>query len=136
MHTQTTPLFRLPAILGVALLCGSPVASAQTAPKTIDHVPSTLSPEAQAVMRKVNVVDWDTRRAPAPDDLAGWKRLRDAQLAAQVGPGERVAAREAVSLKDMTLGGVPVVEIRPKVMKDARRVIVYTHGGAYTMASA
>ena len=136
MHTQTTLLFRLPAFFGVALLCGSPVATAQTAPKTLDHVPSTLSPEAQAVMRKVNVVDWDTRRAPAPDDLAGWKRRRDAQLAAQIGPGEQVAAREAVSLKDMTLGGVPVVEIRPKVMKDARRVIVYTHGGAYTMASA
>lgn len=127
---------QLPAILGSALLCGSSGLHAQTAPKTIDYVPTTLSPEAQAAMRKVNVVDWEARRAPAPDDLAGWKRRRDAQLAAQIGPGEQVAAREQVSLKEMTLGGVPVLEIRPKTMKDTLRVIVYTHGGAYTMASA
>jgi monoterpene epsilon-lactone hydrolase len=137
MNAPTNRLFRtLPAILGWALLCGTTAPHAQTGPQTIDHVPTTLSPEAQAAMRKVNVVDWEARRAPAPDDLAGWKRLRDAQLAAQIGPGEQVAAREQVSLKDMTLGGVPVLEIRPKVVKDTRRVIVYTHGGAYTMSSA
>ena len=137
MNAPTNRLYRqLPAILGLALLWGASALQAQTAPKTIDYVPTTLSPEAQAAMRKVNAVDWEARRAPAPDDLAGWKRLRDAQLAAQIGPGERVAAREQVSLKDMTLGGVPVLEIRPKNMKDTLRVIVYTHGGAYTMASA
>lgn len=106
------------------------------APKTIDYVPTTISPQAQAVMKNLNVVDWETRRAPAPDDLAGWKQRRDAQLAQQVGPGEQVAAREQVSLTDMTLGGVPVLEIGPKQMTDPRRVIVYTHGGAYTMSSA
>jgi acetyl esterase/lipase len=127
---------RLPPFLGLALLCASAALQAQSAPRTIDHVPSTVSPEAQAVMRKLNVVDWETRRAPAPDDLAGWTHRREAQLAAQVGPGEQMAAREQVSLKDMTLGGVPVLEIRPKVVRDTRRVIVYTHGGAYTMSSA
>ena len=129
-------LMQLPAILGLAVLCSSFAAHAQTAPQTIDHVPSTLSHEAQAVMRKMNVVNWEARRAPASDDHASWKRLRDAQLAAQTGPGEQVAAREQVSLQDMTMGGVPVLEIRPKPLKDTRRVIVYTHGGAYTMSSA
>jgi monoterpene epsilon-lactone hydrolase len=129
-------LERLPAILALALLSGTAASHAQTAPQTIDHVPTTLSPQAQAVMQKANVVNWEARRAPAPDDLAGWKRLRDAQVAAQLGPGEQMAAREGVGLKDMTLGGVPVLEIRPKAMKDTRRVIVYTHGGAYTMSSA
>lgn len=87
-------------------------------------------------MHKLNMVNWETRRAPAPNDLVGWKLLRAAQVAAQTGPGEQVAAREQVSLKDMTLGGVQVLEIRPKAMKNARGVIVYVHGGAYTMSSA
>jgi epsilon-lactone hydrolase len=106
------------------------------APRTIDFVPNTISPEAQDVMRQLNVIDWETRRALAPDDLAGWQLLRDAQLAQQTGPSEQTAAREGVSLTDMTLGGVPVLEIGPKETADPRRVIVYTHGGAYTMSSA
>lgn len=137
MNAPTNRLFKQrPAILGLALLYGISAPHAQTAPQTIDHVPTTLSPEAQATMRKVNVVNWETRRAPEPDDLVGWRRLRDSQLAAQIGPGEQVAAREQVSLKELTLGGVPVLEIRPQALKDTRRVIVYTHGGAYTMSSA
>jgi acetyl esterase/lipase len=87
-------------------------------------------------MRQLNVVDWETRRVPAPDDLAGWQLLRDAQLAQQTGPSEQTAAREGVSLTDLTLGGVPVLEIGPTAVSDPRRVIVYTHGGAYTMSSA
>ena len=110
--------------------------SAVGAPQTLDYVPSTISPEAQAVMRQLNEVDWETRRAPAPDDLAGWARSRDAQLAQQTGPGEQVAAREQVRLTDLTLGGVPVLQITPRAVTDPRRVIVYTHGGAYTMSSA
>ena len=106
------------------------------APKTIGYVPTTISSQAQAVMKNLNAMDWESRRAPAPDDLAGWQRRRDAQLAEQIGPGEQVAAREQVSLTDMTLGGVPVLEIGPKATADPRRVIVYTHGGAYTMSSA
>jgi len=50
-------------------------------PSTIDFVPNTISPAAQDAMRRLNAVDWETRRAPAPDDLAGWQRARDAQLA-------------------------------------------------------
>jgi hypothetical protein len=55
-------------------------------------------------MRQLNVIDWETRRALAPDDLAGWQLRRDAQLAQQTGPSEQTAAREGVSLTDMTLG--------------------------------
>lgn len=111
-------------------------AQAVGAPKTIDYVPTTISPQAQEVMRTLNAADWETRRAPAPDDLAGWAQRRDAQLAQQIGPGEQVAAREEVSLTDMTLGGVPVLAIGPRAVTDPRRVILYTHGGAYTMSSA
>lgn len=107
-----------------------------SAPQTLDYVPTTISPPAQEAMKKLTAADWEARRAPAPDDLAGWKSRRDAQLAQQIGPGEQVAAREQVSLTDMTLGGVPVLEIRPKAVTDPGRVIVYTHGGAYTMSSA
>jgi acetyl esterase/lipase len=37
---------------------------------------------------------------------------------------------------EMELGGVPVVDIKPKSWKDNGKVMVYTHGGAYTLFSA
>lgn len=106
------------------------------APATLMHVPDTLSAEARQVMHSLVQVNWDTRRAPAPDDHAAWQRLRHAQIAAQTGPGLQQASREGVALQDLTLGGVPVLEIRPSKMHHPERVIVYVHGGAYTMSSA
>ncbi len=34
------------------------------------------------------------------------------------------------------LGGIPVLEIKPRNWKDNGKLMVYTHGGAYTIASA
>lgn len=125
--------------LAAGLLAAACLASplhAQQAPNTTAFVPDTISAEAQAAMQALTKMGWEQRRFPQPDDVAGWKRLRDAQIAGQVGPGEKVAAREGVTLQDKTLGGVPVLEIVPAQVKDSKRVILYTHGGAYTMSSA
>ncbi len=40
------------------------------------------------------------------------------------------------TVTNMNLGGVPVLEIKPRNWKDNGKVMVYTHGGAYTMFSA
>lgn len=113
-----------------------PDARTQSLPNTSSHVPDTMSSEAQAIMKSLSKVDWSMRQVPAPDDTAAWKRLRDAQLSVQIPQGEKVAAREQVTLKDTELAGVPVLEIQPKGWQEKKQVIIYTHGGAYTMSSA
>ena len=39
-------------------------------------------------------------------------------------------------LTEMTIGGVPVLEIKPHGWKDNGNVLIYTHGGAYVLQSA
>src|SRR6185436_19936614 len=40
------------------------------------------------------------------------------------------------SIETRRLGGVPVLDIKPRGWKKSSQVLVYTHGGAYTMYSA
>jgi acetyl esterase/lipase len=40
------------------------------------------------------------------------------------------------TITERKLGGVPVLDIKPKGWTESRKVIVYLHGGAYTMSSA
>jgi len=39
-------------------------------------------------------------------------------------------------IESRTLGGVSVLAIKPKDWKTSQKVLVYTHGGAYTLFSA
>ena len=39
-------------------------------------------------------------------------------------------------VKEMTIGGVSVLEVKPKRWEDNGKVLIYTHGGAYTLYSA
>src|SRR5438270_186212 len=40
------------------------------------------------------------------------------------------------TLTERTLGGVPVLDVKPKGWRESGRVLVYTHGGAYAYFSA
>src|SRR5262249_23647527 len=39
-------------------------------------------------------------------------------------------------IESRKLGGVPVLDIRPQDWKETKQVLVYAHGGAYTLYSA
>jgi len=77
-----------------------------------------------------------TDRLPVPDDLEGWKKLYDATEQGAVKVAEEAAKKLQVNVAGKDLGGVPVLEITPKGWVDNGKLIVYTHGGAYTMFSA
>ena len=49
---------------------------------------------------------------------------------------EPIVKRYAPTFKERTLGGVPVLDVRPKGWKENRKVVVYVHGGAHTLYSA
>jgi len=40
--------------------------------------------------------------------------------------------RNEVTVSSIKLGGVPVLDVKPKGWRDNGKVIVFTHGGAYT----
>jgi epsilon-lactone hydrolase len=99
------------------------------------YVPKTVSPEFQEHLKKLP--DPSLRpRFPAPDDMDGWKRFHQTR-------GKDLEPRVARTLKqyeptltERKLGGVPVLDIKPKGWTDTRKLLVYLHGGAYTMGSS
>lgn len=118
-------------ILLSLLLSSGAAMAADTVP-----LPSTISPQAKAVIEFLESAGLKQLEGPAPDDLAGWKALHDAQEKALEEPNRLVLDHLGATLKDDTIGGVPVLDIRPRGWSDNGRVIVYIHGGAFTLFSA
>jgi epsilon-lactone hydrolase len=97
-------------------------------------VPTTISPEWQAALRTWSGPSGET--FPAADDLAGWSALQRQDERAVTRSANALIARYQPTIVEQTRGGVPVLDIRPKDWQDDGRVMVYTHGGAYTFNSA
>ena len=73
---------------------------------------------------------------PLPNDLQGWK---DAQRAIELDFNKvsvKVKHQYRPEITARKLGGVPVLDIRPQGWIDNSKLLIYTHGGAYTLFSA
>lgn len=100
-------------------------------------VPSTISPEAQAYLaQNYSRTARDAESLPAPDDLAAWSREQMAIETEALRDAAPAVAEYAPSIAEATLGGVPVLDVRPRGWVESTRVVVYLHGGAYAFYSA
>ena len=115
--------------------CAAPPEEGQGADRAI-FVPTTISSEAQQVLREIQEAKPYTRAAPAPDDLDSWRALNVALETAAQARSEAAVERNRVSIAEATLGGTPVLDVRPDGWVNNGKVLVYTHGGAYTAFSA
>ena len=99
------------------------------------HIPETVSRQAQEVLRTLKDPAL-TPQFPDPNDIAGWQKLQ----AWAEGDGKAKSAplleRYEHDVSRAELGGIPVLDVRPKEWKDNGKVLVYTHGGAHVMYSA
>ncbi|MFO1067626.1 MAG: alpha/beta hydrolase [Geminicoccaceae bacterium] len=99
------------------------------------NIPETVSAEAQAYLRTLT----DPALVPPfpePDDVAGWTKLQafiEADALPRVAP---IVQRYAPDVTERTIGGVPVLDVRPKAWADDGRLAIYTHGGAHVFYSA
>ncbi len=101
------------------------------------YVPSTISPEAQQVLRVLNETKPYAREFPGADaGLEVWRQAQDAIDAAMVERSEKAIADNKVTVTKAKLGGVPVIDIRPENWTDNGKLLVYTHGGGYFAFSA
>lgn len=99
-------------------------------------VPSTISPEAQQVLKAIIVSKPYARIAPKPGDLDAWGKLHAANEESLKERNNKAVVNAGVTVIDIKLGGVPALDIRPRDWKDNGKVLVYVHGGAYTFFSA
>lgn len=101
------------------------------------YVPSTVSPEAQQMLRVLQETKPYTREFPSANaDLEVWRQAQDAIEVASEAGWKKAIADNKVTVTEATLGGVPVLDIRPENWTDNGKVLVYTHGGGYIAFSA
>ena len=98
------------------------------------HVPDTISPEWGAFILEKG--KGREHALPALEDIEGWKKFQAAKAAPGEAQADEIAKAFNVSYTESTLGGVPVVEVTPKVLKHDDKIAVYTHGGGYVLYSA
>jgi epsilon-lactone hydrolase len=119
---------------GTAIVQSEPTPSTAANASYVD-VPDTVSPEWQEYLRKLPN---PTSRPvpPAPNDLVGWKQYQAAREKERAPEAEAAVKRFEPTITETTFGGVPVLDIRPKDWRDNGKLLVYVHGGAYTLFSA
>lgn len=99
------------------------------------NIPDTISAEAQAYMRTLKDPAL-TPAFPEANDLDGWKKRQAAAEANGKALSEPLLKRYEHAVRELNLGGVPALDIRPRGWKENGKVLIHTHGGAHTMFSA
>ena len=126
-----------PSIIFLAmagLLVSGNVWAAQTE-VSYAHIPTTVSEEAAAIIRMLPNPSLKPT-APAHNDIKAWTAIQREMAAFGIKRSKPTVKKLEPIVTEMELGGVPVLEIKPRNWKDNGKVMVYTHGGAYTIASA
>ncbi|MDJ1174129.1 alpha/beta hydrolase [Roseofilum capinflatum] len=96
------------------------------------YIPKTISAEAQSVLNSFTFANRDVLDFPEPDDLEGWKKIQQMRIDAFGPVNEKVKKEYQPTIEEKELGGIPVLDIKPKGWKDNGKLLVYTHGGGYT----
>jgi acetyl esterase/lipase len=98
------------------------------------HIPEYLSPEAKAALKQYLSAE-PGASLPAPDDLDGWAKLHEENEATWKEANHEVLREYGPEISRGVLAGVPVLEVRPKGYAESPNVLVYVHGGGYTVGS-
>lgn len=101
-----------------------------------NYIPETISPEAQKILKEVYEKKIYEYSCPAPEDTSGWILLQKETEENYRAITEAVIEKNSVTLKEIKKGDVSVLEIQPEKIKDSSKVLVYIHGGAFTLFSA
>ena len=109
--------------------------AAQPAGEHYVHIPDSISPEAQAFLRMLPDPHLQPA-APNPSEIEQWKAVQNMMEARNLEMQKDLVDRLGPDITKRDLGGVPVLDIKPKNWRDSGKVLVYTHGGAYTLQSA
>lgn len=99
------------------------------------NIPETVSKEAQEFLRTLK----DPALSPPfpePSDIDGWKKVQAFVETGAKAQSDAIVERYAPTVTERVLGGIPVLDVRPKGWKDSKKLAVYAHGGAHTLYSA
>ena len=100
------------------------------------YVPSTISAEAQKVLEMGRQAKLYQKIYPAPTDTSGWRKARQEQEESAKKNIDAFFADASIRIRDTVIAGVLTLDVVPANWKDNGKLIIFTHGGAYTLNSA
>ncbi len=98
-------------------------------------VPTTVSKSWRDIYKNIPN-PMQTPIMPGPNDIVAWDKFHRLGEEAAEASVQKILKRYPINIKSSDYDGVPVLEITPKGWKDNGKVLVYVHGGAYTMFTA
>jgi epsilon-lactone hydrolase len=81
-------------------------------------------------------MDVPTFTTPSPDDLEGWNSLNQQTSSMAIQLSQPIVDNYRSNITATNFGGINVLDIKPKDWKENGKVLVYVHGGGYTLLSA
>ena len=98
-------------------------------------VPTTISEQAQEILKNLSM-NIPSISTPDPSDLEGWAKLNQ-QLGSMniYGPQSIVDSYQS-NITYTKLGDVNVIDVKPNGWKDNGKILMYLHGGGYTLLNA
>jgi len=98
-------------------------------------IPATISEKAQNALKNITsqMPEFVT---PGPNDLKGWEELNKQVSAMSTAQSQSLVDSFEANITSTKLGNVSVLDIKPKGWVDNGKVLVYVHGGGYTILGA
>ena len=123
------------ALVFLAVLSVTVSACAQESRESYVYVPATVSKEWQDYLPTLPDPNRWSPKFPMAGDIGGWEKLdKSNEIHKEV--NDRVLRVYEPQITPRKLGGVPVLDIKPRNWKRSAKILIYTHGGSYTFGSA
>ena len=99
------------------------------------YIPTTISKRAQEELKNLKPLP-AMIKSPKPDDFAAWKKVDVQSNSKDLVRSQKIIGLYKPNITYKKIGGVNVVDIKPKNWSNNGKILVYLHGGGYTQLSA
>jgi epsilon-lactone hydrolase len=99
------------------------------------YIPPTISKEAQEILKNLTM-NMSTFVIPRSDDLEGWQKLNQQTSSMFMQMSQPIVDSYQPNITATKLGDINALDVKPKGWKDNGKVLVYVHGGGYTVLGA
>jgi len=100
------------------------------------YIPNTISEKAQEILKTFNREARNNNITPPANDIDAWEKYNNKFISFCKEGSETVVKKFKPILKKLNIKCVPAFEITPTNQENNGKIIVYVHGGAYTLSSS
>jgi monoterpene epsilon-lactone hydrolase len=99
------------------------------------YIPPTISKEAQEILRNL-ITNFPPFVVPNSDDLKGWQKLNQQTSSMFMQLSQPIVDSYQPNITTTKLGDINILDVKPKGWSDNGKVLIYVHGGGYTLLGA